>query len=162
MRAALAVQTRADRHGADHGTSRGTPRGADHGAHRVRLGWLAGSLGLLLAASCGAHEAIGPAQCEPMPALDAWLALHVRRWEPVLSREPGYERPDAVAVCRLEGRTPFADNRTNRVYVRRLETTDDEVTLAHEFLHLAFQHYPSGHDERYVERTARRLIAAYP
>ncbi|MGF7188949.1 hypothetical protein JOE11_001985 [Robbsia andropogonis] len=36
------------------------------------------------------------------------------------------------------------------------------ITLAHAYLHIAFQHVPSGHDERYVDRTARRLIADHP
>jgi uncharacterized protein YfaQ (DUF2300 family) len=109
-----------------------------------------------------AREAAGPASCERLPALEAWLDLHAARWQPVLSAQPGYERPADVEVCRLQARWPFADNRRNRVYVRRLLTTDDQVTLAHEYLHLAFKNYPSGHDEHYVETTARRLIADFP
>jgi uncharacterized protein YfaQ (DUF2300 family) len=30
--------------------------------------------------------------------------------------------------------------------------------LAHEYIHLAFQHHPRGLDETFVERTARTLI----
>jgi uncharacterized protein YfaQ (DUF2300 family) len=109
-----------------------------------------------------AHEGVGPATCDHLPVPEAWLTLHERRWDAALSTEPGYERPAHVDVCRLDGRWPFADNHQDRVYVRRLETTDDQVTLAHEYLHLAFKHFPSGHDERYVETTARRLVADYP
>lgn len=119
-------------------------------------------IGCLGANGALAHEGIGPATCDHLPTLEAWLTLHAQRWDTVLSAEPGYERPVHIDVCRLDGRWPFADNHQNRVYVRRLETTDDQVTLAHEYLHLAFQHFPSGHDERYVETTARRLVADYP
>jgi uncharacterized protein YfaQ (DUF2300 family) len=114
------------------------------------------------AAPALAREAPGPAACERLPALETWLDLHATRWQPVLSAEPGYERPAHVDVCRLDGRWPFADNHRDRVYVRRLQTIDDQVTLAHEYLHLAFRNYPSGHDEHYVETTARRLIADFP
>lgn len=109
-----------------------------------------------------AHEAAGPTVCEPLPVLQAWLDRHAAQWDRLLRVEPGYERPDDVRVCRQPGEWPFADNHTDRVYVRRLLTHDDAVTLAHEYVHLAFRHYPSGHDETYVEQTARRLIAAYP
>jgi uncharacterized protein YfaQ (DUF2300 family) len=134
-----------------------------HIQHRVVL--RCAVLGLIAAAfitPCVAREAAGPAACEQLPALEAWLDLHAARWQQALSSQPGYERPARVLVCRLEGRWPFADNHRDRVYVRRLQTTDDQITLAHEYLHLAFKNYPSGHDEHYVETTARRLIADFP
>jgi uncharacterized protein YfaQ (DUF2300 family) len=112
--------------------------------------------------STWAHEAAGPAVCEPLPVLQGWLDRHAAQWDGMLRAEPGYERPARVQVCRQPGEWPFADNRAGRVYVRRLQTEDDAVTLAHEYVHLAFRDYPSGHDEIYVEQTARRLIAAYP
>jgi uncharacterized protein YfaQ (DUF2300 family) len=120
--------------------------------------WL--TIGLIPAARADQHA--GPATCERLPVLQAWLERHADQWDPILSREPGYERPTRFDVCHLDGARPFADNHLNRVFVRRLQTADDEVTLAHEYVHLAFQHYPSGHDEVYVENTARRLIATYP
>jgi uncharacterized protein YfaQ (DUF2300 family) len=132
-------------------------------AGRYLAATIAGSVIVCMSAGGAvAHEGAGPAACDHLPVLEAWLTVHAQRWDAVLSGEPGYERPARVDVCRLDGRWPFADNRQNRVYVRRLETTDDQVTLAHEYLHLAFQHFPSGHDERYVETTARRLVADYP
>jgi uncharacterized protein YfaQ (DUF2300 family) len=127
---------------------------------RTALALAAAALGA--ASACHAHEAAGPARCERLPVLQAWLERHAASWDRVLGAEPGYERPASFEVCRLDGPRPYADNRANRVFVRRLQTTDDQVTLAHEYLHLAFQHYPSGHDERYVETQARRLIADYP
>jgi Predicted secreted protein (DUF2300) len=130
---------------------------------RGAIACLSTSLSLCLCTgSAFAHEGVGPAICDHLPEPEAWLTLHAQRWDAVLSTEPGYERPAHVDVCRLDGRWPFADNHQDRVYVRRLQTTDDQVTLAHEYLHLAFKHFPSGHDERYVETTARRLVADYP
>ena len=35
---------------------------------------------------------------------------------------------------------------------------DDEIALAHEFLHLAFKHHPSGADESFIENMARQLL----
>ncbi len=137
----------------------------------VCLGAVGASIGVGMGMTIGmttgmsralAHEGVGPAICDHLPTLEAWLSRHAERWDAALSAEPGYERPTHVDVCRLDGRWPFADNHQDRVYVRRLETTDDQVTLAHEYLHLAFKHFPSGHDERYVETTARRLVADYP
>jgi uncharacterized protein YfaQ (DUF2300 family) len=120
-------------------------------------------LALVAAPTTGsAHEGAGPALCQPLPVLQIWLDRHAAEWDPLLRAEPGYERPSGVQVCQQPGAWPFADNHAGRVFVRRLQTKDDAVTLAHEYVHLAFQHYPSGHDETYVEQTARRLIAAYP
>ena len=139
-----------------------TGRARRHLLAVIASGMIGCLIGFMSADGAFAHEGIGPATCDHLPTLEAWLTLHAQRWDAALSAEPGYERPAHVDVCRLDGRWPFADNHQNRVNVRRLETTDDQVTLAHEYLHLAFQHFPSGHDERYVEMTARRLVADYP
>jgi len=109
-----------------------------------------------------AHEAVGPSYCQPLPAVQAWLDLHIDRWDAVLAAEPGYERPSSVTVCAAPTGRPFADNRANRVFVRGIQTMDQQITVAHEYIHIAFQHYPSGHNEGYVEHTARRLIAENP
>lgn len=134
--------------------------GARAAAHTVTL--LVALLGCGVGVPAEAHIGVGPAHCTPLPGAQTWLDRHIALWDPVLSQERGYQRPDRVTVCVLEGSLPFADNRTNRVYVRGLDSTNDQITLAHEYVHIAFQHFPSGHDERYVERTARRLIATHP
>jgi uncharacterized protein YfaQ (DUF2300 family) len=108
------------------------------------------------------HEAIGPSHCQHLPTVQAWLDLHIDRWDAILAAEPGYERPASVIVCAAPTGRPFADNRADRIFVRGIQTVDEQITVAHEYTHIAFQHYPSGHNEGYVEHTARRLIAENP
>jgi uncharacterized protein YfaQ (DUF2300 family) len=129
---------------------------------RAALHLFGGVLALICAHPVFAHIGVGPAQCTALPEAQAWLDRHSATWDPILASEPGYQRPAHVTVCQLNASLPFADNRAGRVYVRGLSDTNSQITLAHEYLHIAFQHYPSGHDERYVESTARRLIATYP
>jgi len=121
-----------------------------------------GAFALLHPLPAVAHEAVGPAHCQPLPAVQAWLDLHIVKWDAILATEPGYERPSSVTVCAAPPGRPFADNRANRIFVRGIETVDQQITVAHEYVHIAFQHYPSGHNEGYVEHTARRLIAEFP
>ena len=44
------------------------------------------------------------------------------------------------------------------LYVYALKSEEDRIALAHEYVHLAFQHHPRGLDEGFVEATARTLI----
>jgi len=98
--------------------------------------------------------------CAREPQLETWLSGQSRIWARRLLRVPGYEAPSNVAVCRLDAGTPYADTATNRIYVGRDTATEDRITLAHEYLHLAFKSHPSGVDNRFVESMARELIAS--
>ena len=42
--------------------------------------------------------------------------------------------------------------------MRGIATTDDRITVVHEYLHLAFRFHPRGLDEDFVERLARELV----
>lgn len=98
-------------------------------------------------------------RCTPLPAAQAWLARELPRWERVLRKQEGYERPGALpAVCRLAGGAPYSEQARNRVFVRGLATREDRITLAHEFIHLGLRNHPRGQDEELVERLARRLV----
>ncbi len=114
---------------------------------------LAGAFpGTSLAATSGEEE------CRPLPEAQAFLARTTPRWRRSLAGEPGFEPPDeTLSVCALDYGAPYVDTRRLRVYVRGLTGREDRLTLAHEYVHLAFRFHPRGADEDFVERLARSL-----
>jgi uncharacterized protein YfaQ (DUF2300 family) len=96
--------------------------------------------------------------CVEVAGAQAWLQRNVPLWARRMDGAAGYETPDLPAVCAVREGRPYADAQRNRVYVYRLQTEEDRIALAHEYIHLAFQHHPRGLDETFVERTARTLI----
>lgn len=96
--------------------------------------------------------------CEPVAGAREWLQRNASDWARRLDRAAGYETPDLPAVCAVREGRPYADAQRNRVYIHQLRTEDDRIALAHEYIHLAFQHHPRGLDEAFVEHTARELI----
>ncbi|MCL2790736.1 MAG: DUF2300 domain-containing protein [Desulfobulbus sp.] len=97
--------------------------------------------------------------CEAMPEAEQWLARAVSRWKPRLYAElPGFEPPEELPqVCRLASGSPFSEQDRGRIHLREFKGAEDQVTLAHEYLHLGLSHHPAGQDEALVERWARRL-----
>jgi uncharacterized protein YfaQ (DUF2300 family) len=100
----------------------------------------------------------GQSDCKPVPAAQAWMAQSLPQWRRRLMREPGFEPPAQWAVCELAYGHPYADVRRARIYVRHWQTPEGRLSLAHEFVHLAFARHPNGSDERYAEHWARRLV----
>ena len=100
------------------------------------------------------------------PAFDcATASVHDRRfgaangWTSQLRSEPGFEPvSEPVRICALGDGHPYADQARLRIYARDWKTREGRLTLAHEYLHLAFRFHPSGADEAYIERLARRLL----
>lgn len=99
----------------------------------------------------------GETECTPLPDAERWLRAQIRQWRTVLQTEPGYVEPQPK-VCQLAFGKPYSDMAHQRIYVRGLHSLNNRLTLAHEYLHLAFSTYPSGQDENYIEQWARRLI----
>jgi uncharacterized protein YfaQ (DUF2300 family) len=101
----------------------------------------------------------GSEDCTRMDAAETWLVESEVKWRRELRREPGFE-PVAgpVRVCALAYGAPYSDQQRGRIYARGWRTLDERVTLAHEYLHIAFRFHPNGVDEAYIERLARRLI----
>jgi uncharacterized protein YfaQ (DUF2300 family) len=95
--------------------------------------------------------------CERLPAAEAWLGEKAPLWQRLLRRQAGFESPEPIAVCVLPHGQPYSDQRRGRIYVRGWMTDQGRLTLAHEYVHLAFRFHPSGADEAFVERTARAL-----
>lgn len=101
----------------------------------------------------------GREECTRLTAAEQWLASASRAWSAKLDREPGYEAVNApLKICALGEGHPYSDQQRLRIYVRGWHKLDERVTLAHEYLHLAFRFHPRGADEAYIERLARQLI----
>lgn len=103
----------------------------------------------------------GYQECERLPRIEAWLRTQANSWQHELMIIPGYEPPENVTVCRLQSGSPYSDDRKNRIFIRALQSFEDQITLAHEYLHLAFKHHPRGRDERFIEETARELTCTW-
>jgi uncharacterized protein YfaQ (DUF2300 family) len=96
--------------------------------------------------------------CVAVAGAQAWLGRNAPLWARRMDGAAGYETPDLPAVCAVREGRPYADAQRNRVYVYRLQSEEDRIALAHEYVHLAFQHHPRGLDETFVEQTARTLV----
>lgn len=118
-------------------------------------------LGLGLSLGPGAEPARA-GDCPRAGAAEAWLRQQVPRWEARLRPLPGYERPDTLIVCLARAGHPHVREGDDRLWLRRAGPTsledEDRLSLAHEYLHLAFRHHPAGHDERFIEDLARALV----
>ena len=100
----------------------------------------------------------GERECRRLGDVETWLARATPRWRRALAGEPGFEPPaEALTVCAVEHGPPYADRTRARIYMRGLVRQEDRITLAHEYVHLAFRFHPRGGDEEYVERLARSL-----
>lgn len=97
-------------------------------------------------------------QCEPLPLAQAWLDRQASRWRPHLQGLAGYTPPGQTQVCRLAMGLPHAQQGSRRLYVRGAQSLDERLTLAHEYLHLAFAGHPRGQQEAFVEGMARQLL----
>lgn len=109
-------------------------------------------------AGLAAADAPEATDCARLAEAERWLARQAERWRPALAREPGFEPPATPRVCRLGPGNPYADPARRRIYAHGLSGREDRLTLAHEYLHLAFAEHPRGGDEGYIETLARRLL----
>lgn len=100
----------------------------------------------------------GEPVCHPRPDIQSYLTAQAKIWNVRLAAEEGFVRPSAVYVCQLLNGLPFSDHFRRRIYLRNLAGVNDEITLAHEYLHLAFSHHPRGRNEVYIEKMARILV----
>ncbi|MDW9182355.1 DUF2300 domain-containing protein [Escherichia coli] len=80
------------------------------------------------------------------------------QWRRILQGETGYNEPDVFAVCRLVSGFPIPiGSRNGCLFVTSLRF-QDRLDLTHEYLHLAFDGYPTGLDENYIETLTRQLL----
>ena len=100
-------------------------------------------------------------RCEPDAPTLAWISSQSKRWRPRLDQEQGFEAPSGLKVCRAPEALPlgpvFARIEADEIYVPRSHTRNDEVSIVHEYLHLAFRNHPRGRDEKFIEKMAQAL-----
>ncbi len=99
--------------------------------------------------------------CRRLRVAERYLEHALKRWRRSLVLEPGHEEVNDVHVCELSFSRPFSDLRKNRIYLHFDESQEARVTLAHEYLHLAFKHHPRTSDERFIENLAQKLTGAF-
>lgn len=98
------------------------------------------------------------AACAPLAGAQAWLTAQLPRWRRALQGEPGFLAVTPVQVCRLQMGLPHTQAHSRRIYVRGTRSLDERLTLAHEYLHLAFAGHPRGTEEAFIEQHARMLL----
>lgn len=99
--------------------------------------------------------------CGTIGKANRWLKEKTPKWHKVLVRHPGYERPDSFKVCKLNSGAPFANKKTNEIFVRGFDGFENQYSIAHEYLHLAFKYHPTGNSERDIDRIAKKLVAMF-
>lgn len=102
----------------------------------------------------------GQASCRRLPQAEEWLRRNLIKARESLYGEPGFEPAEAVQVCLLNYGNPYSDQRQQRIWIRRLNSLDDRITLWHEYLHLAFRDHPNGRNENHIEHLAQHLAEA--
>ena len=117
-------------------------------------GLLSLSAAILLGATAAASGAGPP--CHRNAALEALLAEKTPEWASRLAQISGYEHPGPLSVCQVAGGRPRSDG--ERIYLPPLRGDEELLSLAHEYVHLAFHHHPSSRNEGFVERMARALV----
>ena len=90
--------------------------------------------------------------CERIRQAEDWLRVQSLRWQRLLDGEAGFEAPPRdMTVCRLKYGNPYADFNRKRIYVRGIQTINDRLAMAHEYIHIGFRFHPRGLDETFVE-----------
>jgi len=98
-------------------------------------------------------------QCQPLVAAQRYLDRQIPRVQRLMTGVTGFEAPKSVRVCTLDYGNPYADQQSLNLYVRDWRSSEDRITLWHEYLHLAMRYHPEGQDEEWIERQARQLNA---
>lgn len=92
--------------------------------------------------------------CEKIPAASEWLGYNIKSWKTRIV-PLGADTEFPAEVCRSRGAQAYYFGK--RIYVPTFESTDDQLTVAHEWLHGAFVHAPLMDDDE-IEMLARELV----
>lgn len=96
--------------------------------------------------------------CRRLREAESWIQRQSRNWLPSLSEISGFQLPEGFKVCRSASGQPFTDSENNIIYMNYSGDLEDQVTAAHEYLHLAFKYRPEGLNESFIEARARELV----
>lgn len=94
-------------------------------------------------------------RCDPLVEAAEWLAYNLPAWKSRLA-PLGADLTFPAEVCRSRAAQAYYFGR--KVYVPSFVTTDDQLTVVHEWLHGAFAETPLGGDDVQIEALARELV----
>lgn len=97
-------------------------------------------------------------QCRPLEVLQKWVNNNKKKWQKVLSGIQGFSEPKKVVVCQSNNGKQYADLENDTIYVNFQNNSEDLITTAHEYLHLAYKNHPRTNDEDEIESLARKLV----
>lgn len=93
--------------------------------------------------------------CREIKAAGDWLKHNLELWQPRLALV-GADKNTPFKICSLDG--PKALYFDRRIYLQGFDTTEDQITLVHEWLHAALEHTPHGRNEEKIESLAKSLV----
>jgi uncharacterized protein YfaQ (DUF2300 family) len=96
--------------------------------------------------------------CLPLSKAFAFVRQKQNQWRGVLKRKVGYSEVKAISVCKTNLNNPYSVYSRGLIFLPHFNSEEDQVSLAHEYVHLSFQDHPISRDERFVEETARSLL----
>ena len=99
--------------------------------------------------------------CKKIELANKWLKIRSKLWHRQLVRRPGYERPDKFKVCLLNQGAPFTNKSTHEIFVHGFDGLENQFSIAHEYLHLAFKYHPIGNNEREIDKIAKNLVKIF-
>jgi uncharacterized protein YfaQ (DUF2300 family) len=97
-------------------------------------------------------------QCSELPLAMSWLSKESIKWRRLLLSQYGFELPDGVRICQSTLGSPYLNHESKEIYIEQFSETEDLISIAHEWLHLAFSHHPLGKDEKELDQLARRIV----
>ncbi|MCM2277203.1 MAG: DUF2300 domain-containing protein [Oligoflexia bacterium] len=106
----------------------------------------------------GFAEARSHAVCQRLPDAEKWIQRQNRAWLSRLSSISGFQPPERIKVCRSTSAQPYSDSDNNVIYMKYSGDLEDQITAAHEYLHLAFKYHPNGLNEAFIEARAKDLV----
>jgi hypothetical protein len=63
-----------------------------------------------------------------------------------------------VKICHSISGAPYALASEQTIFARFSGDLEDQLSLTHEYLHLAFQYHPNGMNESFIENLAQSLV----
>lgn len=96
--------------------------------------------------------------CLPLTGALEFLDTKQTQWQSYLKRKVGYSHLAKVNVCKTNLKNPYSNYSRGLIFLPQFKTEEDQISLAHEFVHLSFQNHPLSRDEGFVEETARSLL----
>lgn len=97
-------------------------------------------------------------QCLRINVLEDWINKNKKKWKKVLFEIKGFSMPDDVKVCQSNNGKQYSDLEKNRIFLNYQNQTEDLITAAHEFLHIAYKNHSRTNNEDEIEQLAKRII----